>query len=59
MKELPQNQIDDIIKLKWGHLASDATGPTYTSNAALSKVFNISASKVRQLYMERFEEFRR
>ena len=35
--------VDDLVKLKWGKLVSDATGPTLTSNAALGKIFKVSA----------------
>ena len=59
MKELTKEKVDDIIKLKWGSLVTDPHGPTFTSDAALGKVFRVSASKIRQLYKERFEEFRR
>ena len=55
MKEFTEQQVDDLIKLKWGRLVSNARGPTFTSNAALGKVFGVSATRVRQLYMERFE----
>ena len=59
MKEFTESQVDDIIKLKWGKLVTDAFGPTYTSNSALGKIFKVSGTKIRQLYIERFEEHRR
>ena len=49
-----EDQIDDIIKLKWGRLVEDAAGPTFTSDAALGKVFGVSATKIRDLYKTRF-----
>ena len=42
-KVFTEGQIDDIIKLKWGRLVEDAARPTFTSNAALRKVFGVSA----------------
>ena len=47
MKKFTEEQVDTIIKLKWGSLVTEATGPTYTSNAALGKIFKVSAEKVR------------
>ena len=58
MKEFTAAQVDSIIILKWGRLVTDASGPTLTSNAALGKVFQVSGTKIRQLYTERFAEFR-
>ena len=51
MKHFTEEQVDTIIKLKWGSLVSDASGSTLTSNSALGKVFKVSAEKIRQLYM--------
>ena len=59
MKQFTEEQVDAIIKLKWGRLVTEGAGPTYTSNAALGKIFKVSASKIRQLYMTRFESGRR
>ena len=54
MKEFTEEQVDAIIRLKWGRLVQQADGPTLTSNAALGKVFGVSATKIRSLYMARF-----
>ena len=43
MKEFTEKMVDDLITLKWGRLVTDATGPTLTSNAALGKIFKVSA----------------
>ena len=53
-KKLTESQVDDLIKLKWGHPVDNPSGPTLTSNAALAKVFGVSESKIRALYMARF-----
>ena len=58
-QKFTESQIDDLIRLKWGRLVDDASGPTLTSNAALAKVFRVSTSKIRELYMSRFNEIRR
>ena len=59
MKYFSEAQVSDLIKLKWGQLVDDASGPTLTSDAALAKVFKVSGSTVRRLYTARFEELRR
>ena len=59
MKEFTEQQIDDIIKLKFGRMVDNAHHPIFTSNAALGKVFGVSATKIRQLYMQRFDKLRR
>ena len=51
MKHITEEQVDAIVKLKWGGLVTDASGPTLTSNAALGKIFKVSPTKIRQLYM--------
>ena len=44
MKQFTESMVDDIIKLRWGSLVQDPSGPTYTSNQALGKIFKVSAS---------------
>ena len=59
MKIFTEQQIDDMIKLRYGRLVDGAHHPTLTSNAAIGKVFKVSGTKIRQLYMGRFEKLRR
>ena len=54
VKQLSEAQIDDLIKLKFGRLVTSADHVQYASNATLGKIFGISATKVRELYMARF-----
>ena len=56
MKQFTEEQIDTIIRLKWGQLVTEGSGPTFTSNAALGKVFKVSSSTIRRLYIGRFEK---
>ena len=51
--------MNDIIKLKFGAIVTSADHPSYVSNRVLGQVFGVSGSKIRQLYMERFESIRR
>ena len=56
--QLNEKQVDHIISLKWGKMVDDPSGPTFTSNKALAKIFGVSESKIRQVYMDRFEKIR-
>ena len=55
VKHFTEAQIDDLIKLKYGSLVTSANNKQFVSNAVLSKIFDISAHRVRELYMERFK----
>ena len=55
VKQFTEQQVDDLIKLKFGRLVTSAKNVQYVSNATLGKIFGISASKVRQLYANRFK----
>ena len=54
VKKLKDSQVDDLIKLKYGRLVTSADHTAYVSNAALGKIFGISGSQVRRLYIARF-----
>ena len=56
MKELTKEQIKDIVKLKFGADVQHGRNAIYTSNKVLGKLYNVSASKIRQLYKAHFEE---
>ena len=51
-------QVNNMLKLKYGRLVSEANHTTYVSNATLGKVFGCSGSKVRQLCLRRFKMVR-
>ena len=55
VKKLTDSQVDDMIKLKYGRLVTSADHTAYLSNAALGKIFGISGSQVRRLYIARFQ----
>lgn len=44
MKQFTEDQVDAIIKLKWGRLVTDPSGPTYTSNKVLGTLFKVSST---------------
>lgn len=55
-KPLTEQQVTDLVKLKFGREVSSHHNLSYASNAKLAKIFGISATKVRELYLARFEE---
>ena len=44
VKKLSEQQVDDLIKLKFGKLVTSADHKQYASNATLGKIFGVSAS---------------
>ena len=54
VKKLSEQQVDDLIKLKFGKLITSADHKQYASNATLGKIFGVSASQVWRLYTRRF-----
>ena len=55
VKKLSEQMVDDLIRLKFGKLVTSPAHTQYVSNATLGKIFGVSASQVRWLYMARFE----
>ena len=55
VKQFTEQQVDDLIKLKYGRLVTSADNVQYVSNATLGKIYGVSATKIRQLYMARFQ----
>ena len=55
VKQLSEKQVDDIIKMKYGSLVTSTQHIQYVSNATLGKIFGFSATKIRELYMARFQ----
>ena len=51
MKEFTSQQVEDIIKLKFGKLVSSAENTAYVSNRVLGQIYGVSASKIRELYL--------
>ena len=56
MKEFTESMVSDLIKLKFGKLVEEHGHTSYVTNRVLGKIFKCSTSKIRQLYMARFEE---
>ena len=55
VKSFSEQQVDDLIKLKYGKLVTSDKNTQYISNAVLGRIFGVSASKIRELYTKRFE----
>ena len=47
MKEFTDNQVDDILKLKFGKIVTSNDHTSYISNPILAKIFGVSANKIR------------
>ena len=58
MKEFTEQQVDDIIKLKFGKLVTEPGHKQYVGNRVLGQIFGVSHSRIRQLYLARFEKVR-
>ena len=57
-KKFTEEQVDDLIKLKFGQLVTSADNIQYVSNAKLGKIFGVSATRIRELYMDRFQSIK-
>jgi hypothetical protein len=58
-KNITQEQVESMIRMKFGALVRSADHPSYVSNQALGKMLRVSASHVRHLYMRYFDELER
>ena len=55
MKEFNKQQIDDIIRLRYGKLVSTPANQAFASYQTLGKIFGASSGKIRQLIFEKFK----
>ena len=58
-KVITNEQVEGMIRMKFGALVRSANHPSYVSNQALGKMLKVSASHVRHLYIRYFEELRK
>ena len=56
MKEFTDQQVKDIIKLKFGGQVTGANHTSYVSNRILGKLYGVSSTKIRKLYLTHFAE---
>ena len=54
MKHISEQQIDDIIKLKFGGLVTEIGHTSFVSDKILGQLYKISASQGSRLYMAKF-----
>ena len=54
--DMTDEDVDQMIKIKWGRLVNNSNHTAFVSNAVIGKVFGIDGSSVRRLYMKRFEQ---
>ena len=55
MKQLSEERIDDLLKLKFGKLVTDPGNNAFVSNKTLSKIFRISEHRITYIIRKRFE----
>ena len=58
MKTYTEDQIDTIIKLRYGKLVDNPNHVAFVSLKKLGKIFGCSYNHIRSLYMRRFEKIR-
>jgi len=51
-------QVDQMIRIKWGKYNPDPNSHAYVSNAVIGKIYGIDASSVWWLYINRFREMK-
>ena len=56
MKQFSEQQVDDIIKLRFGAVVTSQPRTAYVTNKALGQAYGVSASQIRKLYMQRFQQ---
>ena len=51
MKTFSDEQVDDLLKLKFGAMVTSYPSTSYVSNRVLGKIFGVSGSQIRRLYL--------
>jgi hypothetical protein len=58
MKQITEQMIDDILKLKFGKVVEESGHRAFVSNKTLSKIFKMSEHKIAGLCRVRFAQQR-
>ena len=56
MKKLSEEQVDDILKLKFGRIVEETGHRAYVSNRTLGKIFQMSEHRIAGLIRVRFAQ---
>ena len=56
MKEFSKQQVDDMIKLRFGRLVTSPDHTAYATCKVLGKIFGVSGSQIHRLCRMRFED---
>ena len=56
MKTFTPEQVDDMIKLRYGSMVDHIDAKSYTSYVAIGKIFGCSNEHVKQLMLKKFEQ---
>ena len=54
--QITDDQVDQMMRVKWGRLVDSLDYPSYLSFAVVGKVFGIDGSSVRRLILRRFAD---
>ncbi len=54
LRDITSDQVDEMIKIKWGKLVTYSYHTAFVSNAVIGKIYGIDGSSVRRLYKQRF-----
>ena len=56
VKQFTERQVDDIIRMKFGKMVTSADNVQYASNETLGQIYGVSSTKIRELYMQWFQQ---
>ena len=54
MKQITREQVDDMIRLRYGQLVTESTHTAFVSYKTLGKIFGVSGAKAYHLCRARF-----
>ena len=54
--QITDDQVDQMMRVKWGRLVDSLDYPSYLSFAVVGKVFGIDGSSVRRLILRRLAD---
>ena len=54
LQHITMEQVDEMIKIKFGRLVTDCNHTAFVSNDVIGKLYGIDGSSVRRLYIKWF-----
>ena len=56
--QLSTEQVDQMIRIKWGGYRANNDQPSYIAYSVLGKIFGVDGSSARRLVLKRLQELR-